>query len=208
MLPFISYSRKDISISLELSIKVQLFWVPGHANIDGNVIADKAAKEACGFADQIYDFCPNIDFLPKLKKEVINNMQNYFISYGGYRKARLYVSHSNKFCFSPWFGPRGDLSRRQVCLVNRMHSGHSRARAHLASKGFLVEEECECDGRSHSFDNLVWDCPAYSDQRHVFILECRRARVTPGSSLYSISFNHGFLLKALTNFIVQCNMPV
>ena len=55
----------DISISLELGIKVQLFWVPGHANIGGNVIADKAAKEVCRFDSQIYDFCPNIDFLAK-----------------------------------------------------------------------------------------------------------------------------------------------
>ena len=91
---------------------------------------------------------------------------------------------------------------------NRLRSGHSGARAHLASKGFQVEEECECGGGSHTFDHLVWDCPAYYDQRHDFILECRRAKVIPGSSLCYISFNHGFLLKALTNFIVQCNMPV
>ena len=101
------------------------------------MIADKAAKEACRISNQIYDFCPNTYFLSKLKTEVLNNMQNYFVSYGGARKGRLYVSHSNKFSFSLWFSLRGDLSRKQVCLVNRMRSGHSRARSHLASSDLL-----------------------------------------------------------------------
>ena len=166
MSPLICNIRKDVSLCWELGIKLLFFWIPGHVNLNGNMIVDKAAKDACEIDNQFYDFCPYVDFLPILKTELLNNMQNYFVSYGGANKGRLYVLHSNKFNFSPWFALRRDLSRKQVCLVNRMRSGHSRARAHLASKSFLVEEDCECGGGSHSFDHLVWDCPSYSVQRH------------------------------------------
>ena len=156
MSPYIGLIRKDISSCLELGIKIQFFWIPGHVNIKGNTIADKAAKDACTFNNQIYNLCPNFDFLPKLKLELLNNMQNYFISYGGARKGRLYVLNSKKFSFTPWFDLRGDLSRSQVCLVNRISSGHSRATAHLASKNFLVEEDCECGGGGDFIPLNIW----------------------------------------------------
>ena len=78
--------------------------------------------------------------------------------YGNFDKGRKYMNQVQEFYFSPWFSNRNDLNRGDICILNRLRSGHNGTRAHLASKGFKVEEMYSCGDDIHSIHHLIWDC--------------------------------------------------
>ena len=82
-------------------------------------------------------------------------MFDYIISYGNASKGRLYVSEIDNFDPSPWFSRCEELSKGQISILNRLRSRHSRARAHLASKGFTVDEDYEFGEGLHNVEHLI-----------------------------------------------------
>ena len=71
---------------------------------------------------------------------------------GNSSKGRKYMGLAKQFSFNTWFGNRDDLSRGEICALNWLRSGHVRSRAHLAPKGFRVEEMCTCGDDVHSLN--------------------------------------------------------
>ena len=135
-------------------------------------------------------------------------MLNYVLTYGNASKGRLYASQINDFDPLPWFTRCGDLSRRQICILNRLRSGHSRARAHLASKRFTVDESCECGEGLHNVEHLIWDCSSFSEHRSRLLSRCRVLGIPLGSGLSHVSFNFSNIFKDLSNFIINSNIPM
>ena len=93
-------------------------------------------------------------------------MNRYYSQYGGGLKGRKYVGLNPTFGTPPWFA-FSKYSRNQICLINHLLSNHSKSRAHLASKGFLVDESCDCGQDRHTLEHLLYDCVLYNVHRQL-----------------------------------------
>ena len=97
------------------------------------------------------------DLLPVFKSRLWENMNNFYINYGNRSKGRIYVSMNPLFASVPWF-KLSNLNRSQISLINCLLSNHSKARSHLFSKGFPVDELCECRQGPHSLEHILYEC--------------------------------------------------
>ena len=188
-------------------ISVDLYWIPGHSGIFGNNQADQAAKEGCIKTQLDFHNIIYTDLLFDLKRGVVSNMNEYVLRYGKGRKGRRYVGHAGDFQFFPWFRGR-ELSRRAIVILNRLRSGHSRARAHLASKNFQVDENCECGEDIHSVEHIIWDCPSFTDGRVGLIRNLNKKNVTRHSDITKICFDNINAGILISDFIMEYNIPI
>ena len=168
---------------------VEIYWIPGHRDIFGNNQADLAPKEGCKKPQLDFHNILYTDLLPDLRLGVASNMNDYVLRYGKGRKGRRYVEHAGDLQFFLRFRGR-ELSRRAIAILNRLRSGHSRTRAHLASKNFQVDENCECGEDIHSVDHIVWDCQRFADGRIGLIRNLNKQNVTRHSDITKICFEN------------------
>ena len=130
-------------------------------------------------------------------------MISFTSDYGNSNKGRKYVNQAKDFTLKTWFMNRADLNRRDICTLNRMRSGHDRSRAHFASKGFKVEEMCECGGDLHTLHHLIWECSLINSIRERFLIKYRSLKIPIGIDIISLVFNYPAIYRDLLNFIKE-----
>ena len=118
------------------------------------------------------------------------------------------MSFAQEFSFSPWFTNIDKYNRMEICTLNRLRSGHNKTRSHLSSKGFRVEETCDCGEGLHSLHHLIWECALTSSHRSTFFNSCTSKKIPLQSDLTMISFKHPEILSDLLNFLSIEWIPV
>ena len=182
MHPIVSQIRQKMILDSSQDIKILIFWVPKAMKLPNCCRADQAAKEGCSSIH--FSNCKPCfwDISPIFKLRSIKKMISFTSDYGNSNKGRKYVNQAKDFTLKPLFMNRADLSRGDICILNRMRSGHDRSRAHLASKGFTVEEMCECEDDLHTLYHLIWECSLINSIREKFLIKCRSLKIPKGTN--------------------------
>ena len=136
--------------------EVAFIWVPSHIGIDGNELADRAAREAIGDPNSI--LVPNTlpaDFKCFVRNQIINSWQTEWDN--ATDKLRE-CKNSVKLweCNLP--------KRKNQVLVNRLRIGHTK----LTHSYLILKENppiCEMCSVTLTVKHILIDCPRYTQKR-------------------------------------------
>ena len=149
-------------------IEVIYEWTPGHANVRGNEIADKLAKEAAKEAENMSNDSHNTITKQDVKKAardyVINKWQSRWdVS----ERGRFYFNHHKYVKDRPIL----DFPDRQTSIiVNNLRSGFAKLNDYAHKIGIIDSPLCSC-GERETVEHFMLNCNLYEEQRQKLIHE-------------------------------------
>ena len=108
--------QEKIHWLMERGREIVLLWVPGHAGIELNEQADKAAKEAARRGAE-FICIPHSDWIPRIKKEIYRCWEEKWKE----SRAKLYQIKEK-----PGTWPKIVMTRKDEVVINRLRLGHTR----------------------------------------------------------------------------------
>jgi len=149
---------------------VGLYWVPGHAGVRGNEIADELARggSALGFLGPKPALgVSRCDIRKRLSRWLINQQWASWRDLGNTpRQARELIS-------APCPGTRIKLlsfNRNQSRVVTGLLTGHNTLRRHLCLLGLLDNPLCrKCGVKEETSAHILCECEALAVLRHRYL---------------------------------------
>ena len=160
--------QDSIGIWSQLKIRnchTKFFWVPGHANIEGNETADKAAKAAASSKEytQIKPSYINKTILKrKLRSMTLSYWQfywNFSVETGRFTYS-LFPKVQTKQVYS------NIQNRQDRILLYRAALGHFPINHYLHRFKLRNDDKCPFCKSSETIDHMLRDCFVYSRLRH------------------------------------------
>ncbi len=156
-------------------IKVELCWIPGHAGISANELADieakKAADTASKWSDNMGDTCVTLkDAKRVLQKQLLTIWQRQWDtqSDGRFTYSLLPIVKLRSINKS-----HGKVLRGAEVRLNRLQTGHTMLRAHHLSQsldrrlGNPINTMCDCLQGPQDTKHLLLECPLLKCERDV-----------------------------------------
>ncbi|KAH9641418.1 hypothetical protein HF086_011447 [Spodoptera exigua] len=140
--PIILDCRKLLNRCISMGLQVALVWIPGHANIAGNVKADHVANEAVCSGD-IFPYKNYAHDLAALPKTYLYDSWTQDWNSSIQVKGKLYKQIQPSIPVKPWFFKMNFNKVVTSCLI-RMRLGHVCTPAHLAKFGIINSDICDC----------------------------------------------------------------
>ena len=157
----------DIQQSLntleESGVHVKIQWSPGYANIQGNEIADRLAKEAAKEAEEMTDdagIATQSDVRSAARESVEIKWQR-----------RWEVSEKGRHLYM--YRPTVKLGKIEFCGLRnqrallQLQSGYCKLKEYQHKVGIVDSPLCEC-GAIEDIQHFLFECPKYSMQREKF----------------------------------------
>jgi hypothetical protein len=158
---------------------IEIIWVPGHVNVEGNEKADEAAKEAARsegngmIARSIHQPLKSARSLCILK-EIMEEWEESWQSQAPNRDSKLL----RRITKDPNI-PRGKklynniaLSKHHTALLSRLHTGHCSLNVYLHRFGHAESPLCECNnGAIETVEHFLLHCPRFDKQRMQLVRE-------------------------------------
>ena len=176
--------KQTMDILKSQNVKIELNWTPGHADIAGNEIADKLAKEAAEEAENMPEMVTPLTSID-IKKAVKDSCKIKW-------QKRLDVSQTGRHMFD--FQPsvtakkktRGSITTQRI--KSQLRTGYCYLNGYLHSIGMKDSPLCTC-GEPESVKHYIEDCEQYVETR-----ETLRARLFYGTG--SSEFSCKLFLEA------------
>jgi ribonuclease HI len=188
--PIIRQIQKRTSNLLRQSINIQFHWVPGHKNIHGNELADKAARAA---VNNPIDTTHNIKIPWSHCKPLL---KEYFQTLWNTEWALVDPTNITKSFFPTPSSARIlksiHLSRQLVQVL----SGHSKLRSFLHRIGIEPEGTCSCQADTETTQHFLFDCQLYHSLRLPVLHSCRNIPWPPPLLYFTSSIKKLALLKS------------
>ena len=145
--------------------EITMEWVPGHKGIQGNELADKAARKALYLPYITVPGSTNQDMKSEINKIMENQWKKRWDREftlkrvgGAIREIKSTVS------YWPWCS-LPDNRKMETCLA-RLRIGHSGLRANRSRFGNEISPFCEC-GEPESVRHVLLDCQKYLSHRNI-----------------------------------------
>jgi hypothetical protein len=149
---------------------VGLYWVPGHAGVRGNEIADRLARS--GSAQRFVGLEP---FLRVSRQIIRRKMKRWMkkqhlalwgVPYSKQRLTRELISGPNMATGARLLSFNRTQSRAVIGLL----TGHNTFRRHLHIMGLCDSPICrKCDGGEVSSVHILYECEALSSLRDTYL---------------------------------------
>ncbi len=169
--------RRNILVLNDKSIRVELCWVPGHAGIEANEIADNEAKKAAEIAKS---WSPNQDSSPVtvkdaqqvMSKELLRVWQRQWDNQIEGRFTHSILHNSVKLNRHKLLHRSGKQALRTGNVrLNRIIVGHTLLKAHHLQQsidkrlGNTPNSLCDCGEGPQDLQYFLLECPTFAEER-------------------------------------------
>ena len=152
----------------ERGSRVELMWVPSHVGIVGNEVADRVAGAARELPYSVRYGLPYCDLYDPFGRdfEAWARLLWPYTGTGGTSCSRYFnrVSYKSE---RPWFSRVG-ASRRSICLITRLRTGHICTGDHFRRMGWDLETGCPCGAPLRDLPHVMHACPLLAESRPGF----------------------------------------
>lgn len=150
-----------ISTFRDRRIKLRLHWIPGHAGIEGNELADRLAKQAVTSEKQ-HRFGRLVSTSKRTARRKIQEewQEEWKTSPKGQHLKRIDDSLPARRAFRIY----GQLTRHRTYLMIQMRTGHSWLAPHSRRFKFTDDDRCVC-GAIETVVHVLVDCPRLWEAR-------------------------------------------
>ena len=150
--------------------KINIIWVPGHMDIEGNETADKAAKEAAKSKGNPGTVPFHYRTLKSARNVVIKQTSRNEWEQA-WKNGKGTARHLRRITTSPQ-AKRGIViydgisKRSQIAQIKRLRTGHCSLNQYLHRFGIEETPECTCNnGCIESVEHYLLHCPKYDRER-------------------------------------------
>ena len=147
---------------LDSSFDIKVIWIPGHAGIDGNEHADRAANAGRALSQEAVPLAPEA-------------VASFLKEQSAAEWARRYSSGPQNTHFQLTGGvplPTGELSREEATTLFRLRVDRAPfALGTLARFGRAESAFCPCGSGEQDSLHILLDCPNFSTQRREIFAE-------------------------------------
>jgi len=149
---------------------VGMYWVPGHAGVRGNEIADELARDGCAL--KFVGPEPGLgvsrqDIRRRIRRWLVNQHWVRWRAVGDtQRQARelisgLYLGAKARFL---------SFNRTQSRAVTGLHTGHNTIWTHLHLRGLSGSPLCRrCGAEEETSAHILCECEALASLRHAYL---------------------------------------
>lgn len=162
--PIVDEIKVLLCRSVDRNLDIDLCWVPGHVNVEGNERADAAAKEAAQSAPEIPQKAILHTDMKRTIREAINvGWQQKWNSLGHMgRKLREIKRDTREWTSSH------NKNRRTETVLSRLRLGHSNLTHAYLMQGQEDPPECDVCGGIITVKHILVDCRKYVAIRNKF----------------------------------------
>ena len=191
--PIVDEIKQLICKADDKDINIELCWVPGHANVEGNEKADKAAKEAANrLPEATHRAIPHTDMRRPLREAVMSRWHRKWNALGHEGRKLREIKTDVKQWPSSFI-----KNRRKETVLARLRLGHTHITHAYLMQGQNDPPECDRCRCPITVKHLLLDCRKYS---------AVRSRCYNNPSLIDILGEDGFCLEKLISYLKETGL--
>lgn len=183
--------------------ELSFLWVPAHSGVIMNEEADELAKAACISGVEQPHRLTYFDVKYPAKQQGMHIWQN------NWRDGTM-----GRFCHSilpttsqlPWFVD-SNLNRRQVVILSKLISNHSRLPAHLKRNRIIEDDSCSCGEAPCDPEHIIFGCTRFLNQRRTLWTMLIRKQIIPDLQVI-LREQDLEVLKTIADFIIACDVDI
>jgi len=141
---------------IKSGFSIQMVWIPSHVGIDGNELADAAAKRAAIHGRKPKFKIPHTDQYSLIRRDAENRFLAH-LEEEFREKGRVYYSNCFQYSPKPWFY-RYSLTRGQIVTINRIRSNHYNLNYSLFRKNIVGSGSCPCGDPRQDINHVIFRC--------------------------------------------------
>jgi len=145
------------------------YWVPGHAGVQGNEIADKLAR-----GGSFLRFLGPEPALGVSRQNIHRKISHWLINrhWAQWRGIGDSQRQARELISGPCMSAKArflSFNRTQSRTVTGLRTGHNTLRKHLHLLGLLDSPLCRCGVEEETSAHIVCECEALASLRHVYL---------------------------------------
>ncbi|XP_076388110.1 uncharacterized protein LOC143264519 [Megachile rotundata] len=205
----IKESLKTFNCDSNSDSSISFLWIPSHQNIEGNELADKAAKEAAQNPPSSHISIPYTDFNSVLRRRLWEQASEAWLKDSN-RKGSHYFNTYFDSSKHPWFHNLC-IPRFVSSWVSRYRSNHYNFGVSLKKIGVDSSSNCPCGFVDRDLNHVIWDCslPVFQQHRRVMLRKLQLHGWKPPLTIEP--FLQGVNLQAIaifTEFLKSCGLQI